>query len=241
MGHVARIASSVADLVYPPHCLICGVDIGHDHEEKLCNECRNSIPFISGRACARCGAPVGEHTVTDGCPQCSGRRLAFSMAAAAGRYEGVLRELILQLKYGHRGVLAAPMAALMLRCAEKNSIAGGMDFVVPVPLHTRKLTQRGFNQAELLARRVAAHLGIQVRSDVLVRVKNTPSQTGLDRPSRRRNVAGAFAVPADCDLGGARLLLVDDVMTTGSTLSECASALRRAGVDEVRVLVAARG
>lgn len=203
-------------------------------------ECRDSIPFICGPACARCSSPVGHHARTGGCPHCTRKNFAFTGAAAAGRYDGLLRELVLQLKYGHRPVLAEPLGVLMAACVRKSGVGTGVDFIAPVPLHRQKFRERGFNQAELLARRVASRLHLVLRNNVLLRMKDTQAQTGLDRSARRKNVEKAFAVRNGVDIRGARILLVDDVMTTGSTLSECAAALKRAGASEVKVLVAAR-
>ncbi len=239
LRYASAAATAAADLLYPPHCLACGRDTGNGHAGGLCMECRDSISFICGPACARCSSPVGHHARTGGCPHCTRKNFAFTGAAAAGRYDGLLRELVLQLKYGHRPVLARPLGALMA-ARVRGGDAAGMDLVVPVPLHRKKFRERGFNQAELLARRVASRLHLALRNDVLLRTKDTQAQTGLDRSSRRKNVEKAFAVRNGADIRGARILLVDDVMTTGSTLSECASALKRAGASKVEVLVAAR-
>jgi len=239
MQRVKEVARCLLDLLYPPHCLACGgdVDVG---EATLCSGCRDSLTLIDGNACRKCGSPVGEHGGTEGCPNCRGGRLNFSSAAAACRYEGLARDLILQFKYGRRIGLSRTLATLMVDVACRRGMAEGTDLVMPVPLHQKKRRERGFNQAGILAERVAESFGCPHVENLLVRVAETRAQTELGRDSRVANVKGAFAVREKTRVAGARVLLIDDVMTTGSTLSECAAVLRRAGAAEVNVLVAAR-
>ena len=166
--------------------------------------------------------------------------MAFTRAAAACRYEGLARDLILQFKYGRRIVLGRTLAELMTRRARRLGLADTADLVMAVPLHEKRLGERGFNQAGILAQRIAAAIGCPYAEDILIRCTETRAQTDLDRHARAANVKGAFEVRDRIRVAGATVLLVDDVMTTGSTLSECAAALRRAGAGEVNVLVAAR-
>jgi len=147
-----------------------------------------------------------------------------------------LREAIHALKFRGRRALAAPLGSLM---AERIAVAGlpAAQVVIPVPLHHRRLRERGYNQSELLAKEVSHHLGLPVNSDVLVRRQATEAQSGLTLDVRRANVRGAFATVRS--LAGQRVLLVDDVLSTGFTVSECAKMLRQAGAVQVLVLTAA--
>jgi ComF family protein len=237
--YASRMLRALLGLLYPPHCVACGADI-RSSEAMLCGHCLGRLELVGEHACSRCGSPVGDHTGTESCPQCEGRELGFSRAAAACRYGGLARDLILEFKYGRRTILSRALASLMVECALKRGFLDRADAVVAVPLHERKLRHRGFNQADALAERISSRSGRPQLRNALVRVEDTRAQTGLDRESRLANVNGAFAVRDDSSIRGAHILLVDDVMTTGSTLSECAAALRRAGAAEVTVLVAAR-
>jgi ComF family protein len=161
---------------------------------------------------------------------------AFDRAASFGAYEGPLRSLIHLLKYHGMKPLARPLAGLMNRALP---VDDHFDAIVPVPLNWRKQWSRGFNQAELLARHVAKHRGASV-VNALRRKRVTGVQAGLATAGRRRNVAGAFALHANTDLTGKRILLIDDVMTTGATAGACASVLKRAGAKSISLLTVAR-
>ncbi len=177
-----------------------------------------------------CGRPLrGPPDLAFTCVPCRHRRDPLRVRAF-GRYEGALREAVHALKYRGKLGLVEPLGWGLAEVVAQEPRLCGVDAVVPVPLHPRREAQRGFNQAEELARVVSARLGRPVRR-ALVRVRDTPSQTELDEEQRRRNVREAFAVRGR--VGGLRLLLVDDVVTTGSTLGECAAVLRRAGAEDV--------
>jgi competence protein ComFC len=192
--------------------------------EFFCVSCRtpflNAFPLDADGRCALCR---------------SGLR-AFDAAYCFGSYEGVLRELIHLYKYGRIQTLARPLGDLLAAALPRDQ---RFDAVVPVPLHWRRQWQRGFNQSELLARDVARRCGVPVVR-ALRRVRPTLTQAGLSNTGRRRNITGAFAVRRRTALGGKRILLIDDVMTTGSTAAACALALKRAGAGRVALLTVAR-
>jgi ComF family protein len=167
---------------------------------------------------------------------------AFDRAASFGAYEGPLRSLIHLLKYQGMKPLARPLAELMDRALPADNGkdgGGGFDAIVPVPLNWRKQWSRGFNQAELLARHVSKRRGIPLMN-ALRRKRVTSTQAALATAGRKRNVAGAFAARANADLAGKRVLLIDDVMTTGATAGACASVLKRAGAKSISLLTVAR-
>jgi ComF family protein len=221
------------DLVFPPACQVCR----SNRSFPLCAACHSAFRLVRPPLCQKCGKPLhGSSDLIFTCTSCRHRRLHFAAARAAGVYDGTLREAIHALKFKGRRPLAAPLGSLM---AERIAVAGlpAAQVVIPVPLHHRRLRERGYNQSELLAAEVSHHLGLPVRSDVLVRRQATEAQSGLTLDVRRANVRGAFATVRS--LAGQRVLLVDDVLSTGFTVSECAKMLRQAGAVQVLVLTAA--
>jgi ComF family protein len=174
------------------------------------------------------------------CSACRKHLPGFDYARSAARYEDVMREALHAFKFRGRRGLAAPLGDLLVEATEGRLPAGVPAVLVPVPLHPRRERERGFNQASLLARRVGLAWGVPVGGDVLVRVVATPSQTELDAPARRANVRAAFRLRRPELIAGRHVLLVDDILTTGATLSECARCLREGGAATVGALTVAR-
>jgi len=244
-------------LAYPEQCALCGALLDLDTKH-FCAECRAALPWVGKHACPRCGSQVAPHAATGkGCAACRGRPFAFRRAVAPFRYEGAIRDLILEFKLGCNSSLAYVLGALLCSHLAEGGLTQAVDMVVPVPLHWWRRVQRGFNQARLLALEVGAHFGLPVGVHLLHRQRATISQTGFSRLGRQANVRGAFAVRTAWvgqsglrrfaarllgahDLLGQRVLVVDDVMTTGSTVHECARTLREAGAAEVLVATVAR-
>lgn len=206
----------------------------------MCTHClAEPKPFAADYFCVSCGTPFANAFPLDSAGQCGLCRRGltrFDAAFAYGSYEGALREMVHLLKYGGVRTLARPLGALLSSALPR---AQRFDFVVPMPMHWLRRWRRGFNQAELLAAEVAKSTGIPL-AKVARRTKATPPQAGLSRAKRRLNVGGAFTVRRRTDIRGKRLLLVDDVLTTGATASACAGALKRAGARYVAVLALAR-
>lgn len=233
-----QILRQIADLVIPPTCLACLMPLSQ--HDSVCASCWADISFIRAPLCDRLGLPMPFDT---GGTMISAAAAAnppnYDRARAVAHYSGVMRDLILAFKYGdtHHGRklfgrwLTAAGAELIENC----------DVIVPVPMHRRRLLARRFNQAAILARELARTSGRTYRPQLLLRKRPTPAQVGLTRNQRRRNLAGAFAVPPNQlkHITGQRILLVDDVITTGSTLNACARALRRAGAAHVDALALA--
>lgn len=228
-GILAKTVGSLASLVYPDRCLVCG----HHSERSLCGECEASLPLIDGAACAKCGKPT--LSPERKCRECGGRNLAFETAVAAGRYEGTLREAIHALKY-ENGKRLAPQLAKLAACKLESDRSREVDIITFVPMSSDREAKRGYNQAALLAREVAGLLGLRCHP-LLTRTKAAKRQSELSLEERKSNVRGLFI--ARKSIRG-RILLVDDVYTTGSTASESASALLRAGAKSVVVSTVAR-
>ena len=225
-------------LVAPPLCPACGVG---GEKPGCCPRC--AARFAHGaeaRLCLRCAATLGPHLAdVVGCLACRDRVFAFRGVVRLGRYDGALQEGCLRIKHERHRPLAAALGTLLAerRAAALRELAA--DLVVPIPLHWRRRWRRGYNQADELARRLAAGLGISCAATGLRRIKATAPQSALSATARLTNVAGCFR--ASRRVAGRRVLLVDDILTTGATCHHAARALRAAGAAEVMVAVLARG
>jgi ComF family protein len=224
--------------LWPSPCLVCRAMTTTRQNPYLCRTCWGALPFLKRPWCQRCGVPFALDPALPGCEthwcgSCREREPHFHRARAAVRYEGVAAIAIRAYKYRGRQALVRPLAALIAPLLDE---LGPIDGVVAVPLHRRRLFEREYNQALLLARST----GWPLFWDLLERVRPTQPQVGLPVRERRRNVRGAFRVRSAAGIEGRTLLLVDDVMTTGSTVDECAGALKRSGAAVVEVLAVAR-
>lgn len=239
-GLARRALKGGLDLLFPPSCPACDTPV--TAAGAVCAPCFSGFRHLEGPACAACGAPFA-HAHPDGalCPACHADRPAFDRARAPLRYDDSSKRVVLALKRGDRLDLAPVLAGWMARAAPE--LVAGADLVVPVPLHWRRLLSRRHNQAGELARALGRLARLPVAAGLLVRTRPTPSQGEMRTPAARlRNVQGAFTVPERHRrrLAGRRVLVVDDVFTTGATLGACARALKRAGAVSVFALTAAR-
>ncbi len=234
-----RLPRAVLDALLPPRCLACGGSV--EAPGALCADCWQGIDFLGPPHCACCGYPfefdLGPDTL---CGACTGAPPAYARTRAVMRYGDVSKGLLLGFKYGDRTDGAPAYADWLARAGAALIADAGL--IAPVPLHRFRLFTRRYNQAALLALALSRATGLPVVPDLLVRRRNTPPQGRLSAAARRRNVAGAFAViPArKTALADRRVLLIDDVMTTGATVEACGRALLRAGASAVDVLVLAR-
>jgi competence protein ComFC len=226
-------------LLYPPSCEGCGTSVGD--KEYLCADCQARAPRIVSPFCEKCSEPFsGAITSSFECSNCADQTLHFEAAIAAYRARGIVRRLIHEFKYDQHQYLRHLIGDWLADVLTDPRIAGTkFDVIVPVPLHAAKQRERGFNQAILLARSLSARSGIPV-SVTLQRVRYTKTQTAFDRAERMQNLRNAFRLRPGRDVRGLRVLLVDDVLTTGSTLSECARVLKRGGATSVYAATAAR-
>jgi ComF family protein len=217
------------DLFFPRWCLGCGREGAY-----ICVACRGSLPAITPPVCARCGRPVAGSEV---CDECAGSEAAIDGIRSPFLFEGLVRRAVHELKYNNLRDLAPALAGLLRDYLADRPLPG--EVLVPVPLHPRRLRERGYNQSALVARELGRLCGWKVEEGCLVRGSHTPPQVrsaGVDE--RRRNVAAAFAC-RDGRLAGRGVVLVDDVSTSGATLNACAAALKSAGAASVWGLVLA--
>ncbi len=237
-ARIKRVGNRVLDIVLPPRCLKCGTAV--DAVGALCADCWPAVAFLAPPQCAVCGLPfefdLGPEAL---CGACAGERPAFERARAAFRYDDGSKDLILRFKHADRTDSAPAFARWMARAG--GALLADADLIAPVPLHWLRLFTRRYNQAALLASELGPLAGKPAVNDLLLRRRRTPLQGG-GILARQRNVAGAFAVDSRRRmlLQDKRVLLVDDVLTTGATVSACASVLLRAGARAVDVLTLAR-
>ena len=237
MQQLARsLASHVLDFALPPRCPACGTITLETHS--FCLDCWGSLTLLGDPACDSCGLPFAyEGQQGSQCGACLAEPPAFDRLRAAVAYGEVARKVALKLKYGGRPGVAEALARLMDRHLAQ---LPADVIVVPVPLHRWRIWRRGYNQAALIARALQRRRRLDMRLDLLRRVKATPSLRGLGRRERAMAVRGAFAVDRRASLAGRTVLLVDDVYTSGATANGCARVLRRAGAERVEVICWAR-
>lgn len=226
-------------LFFPSHCAGCGKAVPQG--EFFCGTCEADMEKIHPPRCEVCSQPYDGKTPVFTCPNCQGETFHYECIVAVFRSRGVVREMIHRLKYGKEIWLARVLARQLAEGMEDPRLTGWTpDALIPVPLHPRRLREREFNQSEVLCRELSRICGIPV-STPLVRRRYTTTQTQLDRKGRRQNLRDAFIPGKNGDVMNMNLLLVDDVLTTGSTLDACSAALLEAGAQSVRALTVARG
>lgn len=228
---VASIARIALDFALPPRCGGCGQIVGQ--VDSFCNACWPKLEFLGPGGCSTCGLPLSS-TEAETCAACLANPPRIDRTRAAVAYGDISRSIALRLKYGRKVALARTMARYMAPLIEGQEDA----ILIPVPLHRRRLWWRGFNQAALVARELSRRVRIPSDNNGLKRVKSTPPLKGLGVRQRRRTVAGAFRATGKVD--GRTVILIDDVLTTGSTADACARVLKRAGARRVELVSWAR-
>jgi len=232
---------ALIDFFFPPKCPTCGADTENSPYDRPCPSCLAQIKFFSPPICPRCGVGFassgGENHL---CAECLSEERYFTKARAIGPYEGLMAEVISRFKFHGASRLSRPLGWLLAEYADPDFSFSDFDFVLPVPLHPRRLRQRGFNQALLLARYVSRVHSLPLDYTALQRIRHTEPQTQLSGTERKKNIRGAFAVTQPGLISGKHILLIDDVFTTGATVQECSRILLKAGAEKVAVLTLAR-
>jgi ComF family protein len=235
------------DWLYPPRCRACVATFHGRDAEYFCADCWDKIRLVGHPLCNVCGRPFPDASGDDhACGLCLARPPHFERAWAWACYpraeieEHPLRQAVQKFKYGRKVSLGKPLGRLMARGCGEFLRDCEADVIIPVPLHPKRLRWRGFNQSVLLARQLSRAYGVAMDPFALRRIKATPPQTQLNEEERRRNVRGAFALAPGRSVEGKKVLLVDDVYTSGATVNECSGTLRRHGAGQIFVMTLAR-
>ena len=229
------------DVLYPRHCFACDKSLHEEKNTYICESCLEIIETTETKRCSKCGLKLGPGITcsSKGCPECKTTNLRFEKSFFISDNTEPVRTLIHQFKYKKHLCLATPLGSLLIDLLHQKAI-GEIDVVVPVPLHWKKKRERGFNQSELMAKKICKRFTIPISINNLHRARNTLSQTQLSRIQRQKNVKGAFKVKNPEKFYQKNILLVDDILTTGMTASECAKSLENAGTNKVFLIALAR-
>ena len=232
---------ALLNLLYPPSCPLCRrPHTSWPRSEILCEECSGKLKSVEHPYCPQCGFPFQSEAGEDHlCGRCLSEKRYFSRARSAVVYGDAAGELVSRFKFGGDLRLATFISALMQKTVEDLVDGSGHDLLVPVPLHKQRLRFRGYNQSLILGKKISRRCGIPINRWSLVRIRDTPPQLGLPLAKRRKNVRGAFSVSRPDQIKGKNVLLIDDVFTTGSTVSECSRVLIKAGASKVDVVTLA--
>ena len=230
MEKLKKLIFGLPDFLFPRRCPICDAPM-RKSEKYVCSACIDKVKFISGKTCAKCGRKMGEMW-THVCPECINADNAFDEAFAPFEYDGDIRTSIARFKYRGRAEYALFYAKCICEYGEKRIRNWNADVIVPVPIHKSRLAERGYNQADLLAKELSKLIGIPIRDDLIKRIKKTEAQKELNAAQRKKNLAAAFT----CEKGKSipkAIIIADDIFTTGSTVNAISKLLKRHGAQRV--------
>lgn len=235
-----HVRASLASLFFPSVCALCSQEPPRA-ESAICVSCAESIKRVEPPFCTRCGLPIpGLELLPDGlCGRCLADPPKVDRVRYGARYESALRDGLIRFKYYGALHTVPGLAEIAVETFRIHFRAEDLDLIIPIPVHPSRLIHRGFNQAVILGQHLSAAAGLPMHRTVLRKIKDTPPQVGLPRAERLRNVRGSFGVARPADIAERRILLVDDVATTGSTIQEAAKVLKKAGAGKVDALVVA--
>lgn len=236
MTFLSAFGTKTLDMLLPPHCLRCDERVAQTGS--LCASCWNQLAFISRPFCFSCGLVLSEESEKY-CTICQSSPPSFDRAFAPLIYNEVSRDLIIALKHARRSEMT-PLLSRFLLGSHAKTFFDQADMVTPVPLYWRKILVRGYNQATLIARFLARHYGVPLVLDVLTRIRATKSQGHLNAKERTRNLYKAFRVASPEKIKNKKIVLIDDVFTTGITVTECCKVMKKAGARHVSVVTLAR-
>jgi len=230
MKRAIKTLGGLLDLIFPPRCVVCK----EFSRELVCSSCWGKVTLIDGDVCQYCGKPTLRPVAR--CRDCRGKRFYFDWAVSVWHYSGTGKDIIHALKYENARRLAPVLARQAL---DKLPVSEVFDFITWVPLHRSKKAMRGYNQSEIVAKELAAMEEVEAKK-IIKRIRKTSDQNKLAPPKRRTNVSGAFKLNGSAEISGKRILIVDDVYTTGSTVNECCKTMKDEGAARIGVLTLAR-
>lgn len=225
--------SWILDMIYPPKCLVCDALLAPG-EDGCCCECAKKLPFIETPCCLKCGKPISSEE-EEYCMDCQNQSHVFTKGVALWSYDERVRQVVYRFKYKNRREYAGYFGKELIKRYERQMKSWEADAVIPVPLHKKRLRKRGFNQAELIAKEAARYIGVPVKPDLAVRIKNTRPQKELNEKERHKNLKSAFKISKNV-VKLKRVILVDDIYTTGATVDAIAQLLLKAGIEKVYVV-----
>jgi ComF family protein len=230
-----KIFSYLLDLIYPPRCIFCRNIISIDKPRGICTECNKELPFVVQPMCEKCGKPLKDSAHAVYCHDCFKQSHEYDQSWAVFVYEGIVRQTIYRFKYGDHPEYAKYLGIFMAKQLQQLAKCQA-DLIIPVPIHHTRKKQRGYNQAEKLVKVISYETHIPYDSSVLLRIKETKPQSGLSPKQRKNNLKKAFGISDDSKIKQKKILLVDDIYTTGSTADCCSRLLKQKGAKEVYVL-----
>lgn len=236
--HNKSVKNYLLALLYPPRCVCCDTILGL-HEKGCCPKCEKSLPRIKGSSCMKCGKPVAGQE-QEYCEDCRKYPHEFDRGKAAFTYTGAMRRSVYRMKHDNRRDYLPFYAEEMVQAVASELPRWRPEVILPIPMHPRRKRRRGYNQSELLAEHISRLTGIPVKKNLLRCVKQTSAQKSLNRKERMKNLEGSMAVAGET-IGFKRVLLVDDVYTTGSTMDEAAKVLKNAGAESIFFIVLCSG
>ena len=240
MKFISKLVEGFADIFFPPLCHVCKIQIEPGLNAHICDQCLQSFKLLTPPFCSICGSPFSGAGTNHPCSRCIKHPPAWSSARSVFLYEGSCRDLIHLYKFGKKAILRKPLGMLTASALKPYMDECQPDLLLPVPLHRKRLQSRGFNQALLICEVLSSQWRLPLIRQGLRRSRNTPPQTELSSSERHVNISGAFLVPDPDLIRGKKIMLVDDVFTTGCTLNECAKTLMASGAGSVHAVTVAR-
>ncbi|MEN6374773.1 MAG: ComF family protein [Smithella sp.] len=236
-----ELLNDVGDIIFPPQCVACAEIIKQSSEGVFCPSCLSKISFITGSLCPICGLPFLDSPAENHiCGDCIHSPPYYAKVRAVASFESIIMEAIHKFKYGRNISIGSALGSFMAGFSFPDFVFSEYSLLIPVPLHIKRLRERGFNQSLLLAEEIGKKHHLPVNFSLLKRCNFTLTQTGLNKAEREKNIQGAFTVTDKNKIAGKCIILVDDVYTTGSTINECARVLMKAGAKKVAALTLSR-
>ncbi|HHT9150833.1 MAG TPA: double zinc ribbon domain-containing protein [Candidatus Wujingus californicus] len=239
---ITRYLHTFLDIFYPRYCVHCKCSLNNSYEMYICEDCKKKISYVIDTHCSRCGTILGPYTIKSkeaGCLVCKSKHFYFDKVTCITHYDGVIKTLIYKFKYAGQKFLFNALYDIINTQKKFNGLVSDIDIIVPVPLHWMKELRRGFNQSEILSYGIQKHFLKPVIKNNLRRIRNTKAQTLLTKGQRKINIKNAFSVKSPELFKGKNVLLVDDVLTTGMTASECSRKLKESGAKFIHLFVIA--